>query len=394
VAAVADINTVVNGNTASCRQSADWLGRAASGVDANGGAVDRAQSASESCWQGTAADGFRDYVGQIGNDADKLSASATSAQQELNAFAADLDTVNARMSQARAVASAAGLTVTPTTIEAPGAGPRRVYGPVPATEATEFYQAQAAYNTKVSAFNEAATTVTEARQLEAKAHADLTAPMRESASTVQNLVTIGSTVSGAALDIIKEVQGGANELYDEAGDLEDHAQRMEQLALDSELTDAGRAAAARAGQLAGAGAEETITEASKIESAVGKVPSTLRNAIAAEPGKLLADSSGMLKLGKGALRNLPYVGTGATILFGGLEVLDGSKTSTQAAAETGLSLAGGVAGGMAGGEIGAAAGSVIPIVGTAAGAIVGSIAGSIIGSMSGGKAGDELTGAH
>ncbi len=176
---MADINTVVNGDSASCRQAADWLGRAASGVDANSGAVGRAQAASESCWQGSAADGFRQHIGQIGSDADKLSASATTAQQALNAFAADLDTVNARMTQARSVASAAGLTVTPTTIEAPGPGPRRVYGPVTAQVATEFFQTQAAYNTKVKAFNEARATVTDARKLEAQAHANLTGPMRE-----------------------------------------------------------------------------------------------------------------------------------------------------------------------------------------------------------------------
>ncbi len=102
----------------------------------------------------------------------------------------------------------------------------------------------------------------------------------------------------------------------------------------------------------------------------------------------------MLKLGKGVLKGVPYVGIGMTILFGGLEVLDGHETPVQATAETGLSLAGGVAGGMAGGEIGSAVGSVVPIIGTAAGGVIGAITGSIIGSLSGGKAGDELTGAH
>ncbi|HEY0805236.1 MAG TPA: hypothetical protein VGD84_09235 [Pseudonocardiaceae bacterium] len=57
---------------------------------------------------------------------------------------------------------------------------------------------------------------------------------------------------------------------------------------------------------------------------------------------MLADSAGLLKLGKGALKGLPYVGTGATLIFGGIEVADGSKTLGQAAAETGLSLAGGL----------------------------------------------------
>ncbi|HEY0805235.1 MAG TPA: hypothetical protein VGD84_09230 [Pseudonocardiaceae bacterium] len=136
----------------------------------------------------------------------------------------------------------------------------------------------------MKAFNEAQATVTDARKLEAKAHADLTGPMADSTSTVQNLVTISSTTTGVALTVLKETQGAANKLYNDAEKLADHAQRMEQLALDSELTDAGRAAAARAGQLAHAGATETAAAAAKIEKAVGKVPADIRNAIAKEPG--------------------------------------------------------------------------------------------------------------
>jgi hypothetical protein len=389
---VTDIDTLVNGNAASCRQAADWLARAAAGVDANGSAVARAQAASESCWQGSAADGFRDQIGNLGTDADQLSASASTARQALDAFAADLDTVNARITQARSVASAAGLGVTPTTIEAPGAGPRRVYGPIPAPQAIEFYQAQAVYNGKLAAFSEARTTVTEARELESEAHTRLTAPMQDSTTTVQSLATIGSGLTGAGLTVVKEVQGAANEMYDKADDIAEHAQRMQQLAVDSELTDAGRAAAARAGQLASAGADETAAEAARMEKAVSKVPKGVRDIIAKDPGALLEDSSGLLKVGKGALKGIPYVGTGAALVFGGIEIADGSMTPGQAAAETGLSLAGGIAGGMAGMEIGSIAGSVVPIVGTAAGGIIGTVAGSIVGSLSGGKAGDQLTG--
>jgi uncharacterized protein YukE len=391
---MAAIDTVVNGNSASCRRTADWLGKAVSGVDANGSALANAQSSSESCWQGSAADGFRGHVGRLAVDADTLSEAAGTVQQNLNAFAADLDTVNARMDLARSVAAAAGLTVTPTVIEPPGPVPRRVYGPVPAPLATEFYRTQATYNTQLVAFHEASATVTEARRLEAGAHARLTAPMRDSTTTVQNMTSIGSNVTGAALGIIKETQGAANELYEHADRIAEHAQRMEQLALDTELTEAGRAAAARAGQLAGAGAAQTSLEAAAIEKAVNKVPAGVRDAIARDPGALLEDSSGLLKIGKGVLKGVPYVGTGATILFGGLEVLDGSRTPLQATAETGLGLAGGIVGGLDGAVVGSTIGSVVPIVGTTAGGVIGAITGSIIGSLSGGKAGDQLTGAH
>ncbi len=390
---MAELNTVVNGNSASCRQAADWLGKIASGVDSNREAVAKAQTDSESCWQGTAADGFRNQVGQMANDADKLSASAMSAQQALNSFAGELDTVNARMDQARSVAAAANLTVTPTGIEGPGSAPTHRTGPMGGQEAVEFYQAQQRYNMQVSAFKEAQSTVTEARQLEARAHASLTPPMKEASNTVQTLVTISSNVSGVTLNTIQGVEGAAQELYTDADDIETHAQRMEQLALDSELTDAGRAAAARAGQLGLTGAAETEAEAARIEGAVKKVPQSLRTAIAASPGDMLADSSGMLKVTKGVLKGVPYLGTGVSLLFGGIEVADGSEKPGRAVAETGGGIVGGAIGAESGAEAGAIIGSVFPGVGNVVGGVVGGIAGGIIGTLAGGKAGDAVAGA-
>lgn len=390
---MAQIDTVVNGNSGACRQAADWLGKAASGVDTNWNALAKAQTDSDTCWQGTAADGFRDRIGQMASDNVTLSANARAAQQALNNFASDLDTVNARMDQARSVASAAGLTVTATTIEGPGAAPKSIMGPMTSQEAANFYQAQQRYNTQTSAFNEAQTTVNEARQLEAQAHSALTQPMQQTTNAVQTLVTIGSNATGVTLNSIQGVEGAAQDLFHEADDIEAHAQRMEQLALDSELTDAGRAAAARAGIVSSAGAAETEAEATKIQSAVSKVPQGLRTAIAANPGDLVADSSGILKLTKGVLKGVPYVGTGASLLFGGIEIADGSEKPAQAAAETVGGIAGGAIGAETGAEAGGIIGSVFPGPGTVVGGIIGGIAGGIIGTLAGGKAGDAVVGA-
>lgn len=390
---MAEVDTVVNGNSAACRQAADWLGKVASGVDTNRDAIAKAQTDSEACWQGTAADGFRSHIGQMASDADKLSASALTAQQALDTFAGELDTVNARMNQARSVAAAAGLTVTSTGIEGPGSAPTHRVGPMGGQEAVEYYQAQQRYNTQVSAFKEVQSTVTEARQLEAQAHANLTPPMQETSNTVQTLVTISSNVSSVTLNTIQGVEGAAQDLYNDADDIEAHAQRMEQLALDSELTDAGRAAAARAGQLSSAGAAETEAEAAKIQGAVKKVPQGLRTAIAANPGDIVADSSGILKVTKGVLKGVPYLGTGVSILFGGVEVADGSEKPAQAVAETGGGIVGGAIGAETGAEAGGAIGSFFPGVGTVVGGVIGGIAGGIIGTLAGGKAGDAVVGA-
>jgi hypothetical protein len=390
---VADLNTVVNGDSTACRGAAGWLGKVASGVDSNRDAIAKAQTDSDACWQGTAADGFRNHIGQMASDADGLAASALTAQQALTKFADELDTVNARMNQARLVAEAAGLAVTPSGIEGPGSAPTHRQGPMGGQEAVEFFQAHLRYTTQVQAFSEAQATVTEARGLEAQAHANVTPPMQEADNTVQALVTISSNVSGVTLNAIQGVEGAAQELYQEADGIESHAQRMEQLALDSELTDAGRAAAARAGQLGSTGAAETEAEAAKIEGAVKKVPQSLRTAIAANPGDMVADSSGLLKVTKGVLRGVPYLGTGVSILFGGVEVLDGSEKPAQAVAETGGSIAGGAIGAASGAEAGGAIGSIFPGLGTVVGGVIGGIAGGIIGTLAGGKAGDAVVGA-
>lgn len=391
---MAEINTVVNGNPGACRQAAGWLGKLGAGVDTNRDAIAKAQTESEGCWQGTAADGFRNHVGQIALDADKLSASASTAVQALTKFADELDTVDARMSQARSVAASAALTVTPSGIDGPGPAPMHRQGPLGGHEAVQFYQAQQRYTTQLSAFKEAQATVTEARELEAQAHAELTPPMQQANNTVQTLVTISSNVSGTTLNTIQGIQGAAQDLYRQAGDIEAHSQRMEQLALDSELTDAGRAAAARAGQLSSAGAAGVEAQATKIESSVNKIPAGVRKVIAANPGDLIEDSSGFLKVTKGVLKGVPYAGTLASITFGAVSVADGSEKPAQAVAETAGGIAGGAVGAASGAEVGAAVGSIFPGIGTVAGGIVGGVAGGIIGTLAGGKAGDAVVGAN
>jgi uncharacterized protein YukE len=403
---VPDLNIEVHGNPASCRETAGWLGRLANAVHDDGTAVHGARTASETCWQGPAGDAFRSSVGQLGQDADQLNGAIDQTRHALEVFADDLDTVKARMQQARTVASNAGLTVTATMIQmpdsTPGPAPAAPAGPLSPQQSTAFYQAQqahadavATYNRQIAAFNEARTTVDNARHLEAEAHAKLTGPTQESNNTAKNLKTIGSTVIGTSLSFVKSTHSAAKELFDDAGKIQGTADRMQELAVDAELTDASRAAAARAAEAAGKGAAATRATAARVERPVAKIPEPLRNAIAKNPGELLEDGSGLLKLGKGALKGLPYVGTGATLASAGVDVAMG-KPVGKAAAETGMSLAGGIAGGMAGAELGAAAGSFVPVpfIGTAAGGVVGGVVGGVIGSLSGGKAADQMVDGH
>lgn len=117
-----ELNTEVKSDPASCRATAAWLGRLSPGVDDASNAIHGARSTSEFCWQGAAAEAFRDSLSPMTKDADELAAIIDRVRQALEIFADEIDTVRARLVQAREVAMAARLIVTPTAILPPGPG--------------------------------------------------------------------------------------------------------------------------------------------------------------------------------------------------------------------------------------------------------------------------------
>ncbi|MHA6801390.1 WXG100 family type VII secretion target [Bounagaea algeriensis] len=156
------INTFVEGDSGSCRETAAWLGTMSAGCHDIGTGIHRARSESESVWQGDAGEGFRDEMARNGADADELTEYFNRGKVALDTFADDLDTVRAKMRQAREVATQHGLNVTPTTIEHPGPEPAKMPSNGPGPDTTERTpgeeQAVADYQAKVRAFNEAHAT--------------------------------------------------------------------------------------------------------------------------------------------------------------------------------------------------------------------------------------------
>ncbi|WP_215548291.1 hypothetical protein [Amycolatopsis sp. CA-230715] len=146
-------------------------------------------------------------------NAGQVEQAATTGARALHAFADEINTVKARMSQAKQVASAAGLTVSETEIQppgpAPGPGPAPLpYGPVLATVQQEHDQAtarqQAAvdeYNRRTAAFNEATATVNDARGKERAAHEALQRAANDNTSSIDGLRTTGQTVLSKAVAI-------------------------------------------------------------------------------------------------------------------------------------------------------------------------------------------------
>lgn len=224
-----ELNTEVEGDPAACRATADWLGTLSTAVYDAESAVRNGVVASLSCWEGPASDAFRAAMGPLADDAGELSRIVDRVQAGLNTFAGELETVIARMHQARRVAFVGGLVVTMEAILPPGPGP----GPAPshpvgpmypaaerafAAEQAAYGAAAAAHAEKVAAFNEVVITVAEARLREAAAHEALAGVTAQQAESAVSLRTIGQTALTAGL---LTVQG----LHDEAGDLIRQADR-------------------------------------------------------------------------------------------------------------------------------------------------------------------------
>ncbi|MHA6802951.1 hypothetical protein [Salinifilum ghardaiensis] len=130
-----------------------------------------------------------------GTDADELTEYFNRGKIALDAFADDLDTVRAKMNQAREVAAQHGLNVTATTIEHPGQAPPKMPSTAPGPDTTERtpaeQQAIADYQAKIRAFNEAHATVQAARRKEDSAHDALQKALKMTKSLPEALVPQG-----------------------------------------------------------------------------------------------------------------------------------------------------------------------------------------------------------
>ena len=189
------INTLVEGDSASCRETADWLGKMSAGCHDIGTGLGKARTESETIWQSEAGDGFRSQSGSNNSDADTLAEYFNRAKIALENFAKELDTVNARINQAREVAAQHGLTVTATTIESPGPAPPKMPveepGSVAVERSPEEEKAVVEYQGKLAAFREVNATVAEARRTENDAHDALKSALKMTKSLPEALMPKG-----------------------------------------------------------------------------------------------------------------------------------------------------------------------------------------------------------
>jgi hypothetical protein len=398
-----ELNTEVQDDAAGCRALAEYLRKVAKSADEANQVFTRVQTDSEHLWTGRAGMAFRAAQEPNARDSNEVGKAAATYAVALDAFAADIDTVKARMSQARDVARQAGLITTSTVILPPGPGPspHQTNG-VPQTSNAflppQTVQQLAEHQQKQRTFEEVSGTVADARRIQAEAHNELETAVEDPLATLKTTKTWTMFVVGNGLSYVKASQTTANDLVKQADALDAKALEYQRKAWETDDPLLQRQyAASYEGFQREAVRAQSLSET--LQRPIDAIPEGVRQRIEMNPGNSLEGETGWLKLGKGAARGVPLIGTGLTVASGVTDWAMG-KPAGQAAGETTGSLAGGVVGGMAGAEsgaaIGGAMGTVVPIAGNAAGAaiggVVGGVAGGIIGSLSGTQAADNLMG--
>lgn len=397
-----ELNTEVQDDAAGCRALAEYLRKVAKSADEANKVFTRVQADSEHLWTGRAGMAFRAAQEPNARDSNEVGKAAATYAVALDAFAADIDTVKARMSQARDVARQAGLITTSTVILPPGPGPSPKTNRAPQAPDTSLppqtVQQLADHQQKQHTFEEVSGTVADARRIQAEAHNKLETAVEDPLATLKATKTWTMFVVGNGLSYVKASQTTVNDLVKHADALDAKAEEYQAKAwqTDDPLLQRQYAASYEGFQREAVRAQN-VSE--KLQRPIDFIPEGVRQKIEMNAGNSLEGETGWLKLGKGAARGVPLIGTGLTVVSGVADWAMG-KPAGQAAGETTGSLAGGVVGGMAGAEsgaaIGGAMGTVVPIAGNAAGAaiggVVGGVAGGIIGSLSGTQAADNLMG--
>lgn len=157
------IETHIEGDPASIRSAADWLGKTlAGGLDRSVTDMFTARDHADSGWGGDAGPAFSQKIDAAARSTDGVRADAENAAQSFHRYADDLSTAQGGMERARSIARDAGLELSGTTIHEPAAVP--AVPAIPAGQAvtaemvTEHNASVTAYNgyqTKLAAYTEA-----------------------------------------------------------------------------------------------------------------------------------------------------------------------------------------------------------------------------------------------
>jgi len=368
--------TLVQGTPDSCRATAAELGKLGDGAHDVGTGMFKVRSESESCWSGEAGDNFRRAMHEKGKAADDLNEASSRAKAALEKFADELQNVIALMRQARDVAAEHGLALTPTTIEPPGPPPPEpeidsrasAPGERPLQEFEAAADAKADHDRKLRGFEEARTTVGEARNRERDAHDALAAAMKYETGFLQYMIN-GAVwhVEGMVRGSLTTPQGMADTASKRADLLYERAAKAN-VAIDAP-------GVTPEGQAARAAERDKLLRRSARHHGEGVKSQQLADRLYRRTG---FTAKGARILGK-TVKGVPILGTAIAAGVQAEAVIDDGKPVGKA----GFNLLGGTAGGIFAGLVTGAC------VGGPVGAVVG-VGAAAIGSGLGSWGAEEL----
>lgn len=188
------LSTELLGDPAACREIGEWMKRVSAGVFDVATVLEGVRIRTQECWCGDTASTLEEHIGQGRQEADELSVEIERAGFAMIAFADGLDTVAARLRQARTTAAEVGLTVTEQGIEPPSTL-------VPSVQPSTPHQIAAPDTDpdQVRVWTEIHQTVSAARSMELAAHERLAAATMTSRNIFASLrADTGFIATGAA----------------------------------------------------------------------------------------------------------------------------------------------------------------------------------------------------
>lgn len=280
----APINTFVDPDPTSCRAGAAELTKLQKGTQDVTTAMSRVSSESESCWVGSAGDNFRQLMRKNATESGELEESIRKSAMALNTFADEITSVIGQMQRAREHAASAGLLLSMHQILPPGNPPTR---PSPSPTLYElpidYLNAKAAYDKKVTAFNEAAEMVSAARSDQQRATNALMGALNYEKNLPERMVPGSFALLGAGHALVTSPQSAADRLASRANAAAIRAAAAQKTLANPNISPVERAAATRtiatqtkSAITAGRAAESNKLIAQRLHRRVGMSPQAQR----------------------------------------------------------------------------------------------------------------------
>ena len=353
----------VEADPASMRTTVAWLRSAGTSIDGAADQVSSARTSSLDGWDGGASDSFRHTMGNLTPKVDAVRDGFGGAANAIEGHANDIDTVKARMQQARDLATAAGLEVTDREIVDPGPAPSE---PVPVPHNRSESPAQAGTRSlseqqwsdwvnKAKAYADASAVVTEARKIENDSQQLLLSYLQNVAEKWH--LNAADFTTGLAAGFISQQSTWKTT----AAKFTQQADELAGLSKDVSRGAAQQADDVIASLITRAQAKVAADNAatSRIGTWLDSLPDTAKKILTKELGDFVPRNAPYLRTATAVIKKVPLIGTGLTATSIGLDIAQGKDPTTAVVSNVGGLVAGAWAGAAAGAVIGGPAGALV-----------------------------------